>query len=420
MSSLSSIPAAAAAATPTSIITTTNNKPPLLPPTLANWLSTFLLAGLQRFRGFDKESFQLLIRLTAIAPSISFPVFLMLRKQFEFTAAGILTSALVAVLFHKEEVAIMNRVIWMRVAAATWSSLSRTYVTLLTHLAITTTFYGIMLDPISSHPAIVKMSRQFLGSKFFDTYTAKLPPLPIQPSILERQTSNISSDGSDHDEKAPTLPIIEIPPGRRIRNHQQSNNNNNTDLPPFTTPLQTAIQSFIRAFKGLFIYNFILHYAAAIISRLVRTFGTKAIRGKVMVKPLDEILLRATKEALILNVGVATSCFLWVLGTTLPEKASPQTQALIGASLAPLPLWFIEPAVVDTVYFLFTPWAARYLSRNRKSYLNWLDSRARMLVGVGILLGPLRKISDEQESYAWMVSLAFSHAQRLAGRWTGF
>lgn len=124
---------------------------------------------------------------------------------------------------------------------------------------------------------------------------------------------------------------------------------------------------------------------------------------------------------MVLNTGVATSCSLWVLFTRgLPVGATASQRALAGALAAPLPLWFIPQAVVDTVYFLFTPWAARFLARLPGSVVSAASNRSRLLIGVAALQGPLRRFSDAQESYAWLVSVAFGHAQRLMAAYSGF
>jgi len=161
---------------------------------------------------------------------------------------------------------------------------------------------------------------------------------------------------------------------------------------------------FLRTFRGLFAYNYFLHYSAALVSYGVRQLGSKTVKGaRKTQSTIPQILLQATKEATILNTAVAASCGLLVTGTRLSGN-------FLGVFLMPLPLYFCAPRVRDTIYFLFAPWCVKYLFRLHDVGQS-LNSRVRLLLGVYMLEGPLRTLSSDHEGYAWMISVAFGLAK---------
>ena len=42
------------------------------------------------------------------------------------------------------------------------------------------------------------------------------------------------------------------------------------------------------------------------------------------------------------------------------------------------------------------------------------DARLRLALGILVLQGPLRTVSESRESWMWLISVAFGVAQRLA------
>jgi len=159
----------------------------------------------------------------------------------------------------------------------------------------------------------------------------------------------------------------------------------------------SVTDTFWRAFKGLFAYNCALHFAAVVVNHGVRRLGKASTPLKL------HAFVEAAKEAMLLNMAVASSCSLWVLGAKVHSDVA-------GVLLAPLPLWAISTRVRNTLYFLMAPWAARLVLNVAAPAPTWAVS----VVGVGALEGPLRD-ALQKNSYAWLVSIAFGLAQRLAG-----
>jgi len=232
----------------------------------------------------------------------------------------------------------LNNVIWLRVLSTAWGLSSPLQISLVTHGALLVCFLGVHVRPDASQRLFVSMTKAFLPRGFFT-------------GGLHRQ------------------------PRREL----------------------SVADTFRRAFKGLFAYNFALHVAAVVVNHGVRRLG----KAQTPLKP--HAFVQAAEEAMLLNMAVASSCSLWVLGAKAHSDVA-------GVLLAPLPLWVISSRVRNTLYFLMVPWAARLVLNVAPPVPTWAVSA----VGVGALEGPLQN-ALQKNSYAWLVSIAFGLAQRLAG-----
>jgi hypothetical protein len=145
-----------------------------------------------------------------------------------------------------------------------------------------------------------------------------------------------------------------------------------------------------------------------VVNRLVRTLAKAPLPQN-----LSQTFAQATKEACVLNVAVASSCYMWVAGAVWGGD-------LAGVVCSSLPLWLCSPRVRNTVYFLFVPWSMRYLSRATGMH-DGISPTLKASVGVLLCEGPLRTFADEQTaSYAWLISIAFGLAQRVMAGAAGF
>jgi len=355
------------------------------PPTLLPWTSTFLLSGAQH--AIAHRSPASLLRVSFAAPLAALLTYAPLSRVTPALLSATLTTLSLAPLFPSDEVRAVQRVVWLRVASALYTALSTRPPLLraFTHALMAFTFYGVFRHPKSAPTTLFKMVRQFSSADF-------LAALRCPDSESPGETPPAAAD-----------PLAALPLLDRVR-----------------VVLRHAFTSTERAFRGIMLYNFALHWAAALIGRLVRTVGARTLSSHPPkdLRPLRDLLLKATREALTLNAGVALSCWLMWLGRAVP--ASPRAQALVAAALTPVPLWMVPDGVADTVYFIFTAWAAHFAAHVPGSPLALLGARERLLAGVALLEGPLHTKPGQDESYAWLISFAFGFAQRAVASYTAW
>ena len=334
-------------------------------PHVASWLGTFVAAGIQHgMNGRDEKNekqarrkFRDGIRMAILGPAIGLALWRVFQtRENNGSVLPIITASFIGLnlLKSEDEVEAVNNIIWLRVASSILDGLSRRGINALTHTAIFITFYGVLNHTNIAPGMLVKMTRRFLTPPIFDAVKQQ-----------QKQTTN------------------------------DENNNKTT-----TVTLKDASMVFMRTFKGLFAYNYFLHFAAAAVSYLIRSFGSRTVKGARKVRvSVAQIVKQAAKEATILNTAVSASCALLVGGTCIGGN-------LLGLFAMPLPLYFCAQRVQDTVYFLFAPWCVKYLFRLH-SLGDTFNARVRLLLGVYALEGPLRSISSEHEGYSWMIGVAF-------------
>lgn len=327
-----------------------------------SWLGTFVAAGFQlSFTLNDEKNPEVAkkkllrgLRMAILGPTLGFGMFKVFSHgEIKGSIVPIATASLIGsgLLRSEDEVESVNSIVWLRVASGIWSGLNRRGIDLMTHLAIVITFYGVFNHEDIAPSALVKMTRKFLT-----------------PSVFNSVQSRGSKENED-DER-------------------------------ISTSLLAVWKVFRRTFRGLFVYNYFLHFAAALVGYAVRVFGSKAAKvGKVVSSNVTNVLVQAAKEATILNTAVSASCAILVAGSrTLGSGA--------GILCMPFPLYFCAPRVRDTVYYLFMPWCAKFVFRLYDAN-RFFNARARLLLGVYMLEGPLRAISSNHEGYGWMIGVAF-------------
>lgn len=338
------------------------NRP--LSPHVASWLGTFIAAGFQLvFSSRDeknpklaKRKFQSGAKMMILGPSIGLLLWRLLGgKSRTANVLPIVAASLVGSSFLKseDEVESVNSVIWLRIASGIWSSAGRQQADFLTQLAIVATFYGVVNHTEIAPSILVKMTRRFLSPPIFDS----------------------------------------------VKNNDAKNHK------PASQSAKDVVTVFLRTFRGLFAYNYFLHFSAAMVGHVVRLLGSKTVKGTKgkSTSTISSVLIQATKEATILNTAVSASCALLVAGSQIGNN-------LLGVLLVPLPLYFCAPRVRDTVYFLFIPWCVKYLFRLHKIGDTFFG-RIRLLMGVYFLEGPLRAVSGDHEGFTWIISVAFAMAK---------
>ena len=127
----------------------------------------------------------------------------------------------------------------------------------------------------------------------------------------------------------------------------------------FALPLDIVLESsmaFMRALLRLAPFNISLHTASWVISH--------GMRGRM---PTLASFASAMKDAIALNLVVASSCWIWSFaGLSLARfkrlRNTPKLRCAVVASLIPLPLHGIRNKVVRaSFFFLYIPWAVRSL-----------------------------------------------------------
>lgn len=267
-----------------------------------------------------------------------------------------LASVVGASLLHSEtELEAVNLVIWLRVAGGVWSLAGRYGADVISALAVSGTFHGVLFNPKQAPRALVRMTRQFLSPQVFDSLLLK----------ADDKEDSFSS--------------------------------------------RTAFEIFARTFRRLFAYNYFLHLAAATVSFLVRQSGRKLVMGvkSTAVQDYTMVLNRALHEATVLNFAVSLSCSSLYTGCSVGGWK-------LGVLLTSFPLALCGSRVRDTVYFLFVPWFAKYLFSLLQAH-GVPNARSRIVLGVFLLEKPLKFYLESNEGYSWMVSVAFGIAQRIAG-----
>jgi len=322
-------------------------------------------------------------------------------------------------------------------------------VDIIIHLSVSITFFGVLNRPDITPRLIVNMCKRFVGKGFLNSWTTSKQNIKdinnndnneISSISNEIHNTNLNESSSSSSSSSSSTSPTELDQQRSSPTESKKTGTTQDE----NIIIDSPIKVFTRSFNGLFMYNVIMHLAALGISNAIRKKSP----------PKIEAIQFALKEALILNVAVASSCTILVSTGFVVDKIFKFPKLLgsfISSLFVPLPLQGISnDSVKQSLFFLFVPWSIRFLSTyidelisdrkytsdeksdfsspntspsttssnekmietsNQKATFSEINEKIRLSLLYSTCLG-LALATNNYSSNSWAVTILFSVAQR--------